>query len=108
MHKSVTDPAAIAAEIDRICALPLDGVRRRWQVVFGRKPPGGLNKDLLGRMIAQRLQEQAFGGLDRDSLSLLEGFARQRGSLGPKTRFLSDYLRRCSCHSPICSCWTDF
>jgi hypothetical protein len=72
MHKSVTDPAAMAAEIDRICALPLDGVRRRWQVVFGRKPPGGLNKDLLGRMIAQRLQERAFGGLDRDSLSLLE------------------------------------
>ena len=95
MHKSVTDPAAIAAEIDRICALPLDPLRRRWQVVFGRKPPGGLNKDLLGRMIAQRLQEQAFGGLDRDSLLLLEGFARQRGSskrrLKPGTVLVRDY-----------------
>ena len=37
--------------------------------IFGRIPPAGLSKDLLGRMIAWRLQERAFGGLDRDSLA---------------------------------------
>jgi hypothetical protein len=40
--------------------------------MFGRTPPAALSKDLLGRMIAWRMQEQAFGGLDRDSLKFLE------------------------------------
>ena len=45
--------------------------------MFGCKPPAGLSKDLLGRMIAMRLQEQAFGGLDRESLTFLGGLARR-------------------------------
>jgi hypothetical protein len=51
-------------------------LRRRWQLVFGRVTPAGLSKDLLGRMMAARLQERAFGGLDRDSLRFLESLAR--------------------------------
>jgi Protein of unknown function (DUF2924) len=43
-------------------------------------PAAGLSKHLLGRMMAWRLQEQAFGGLDRESLSFLEGLARHGGS----------------------------
>ena len=77
MRRQVTDPAAIEAEIDRLRSLAHDAVRRRWQVVFGRTPPAGLSKDLLGRMIACRMQELAFGGLDRDSLAFLDGLARQ-------------------------------
>ena len=65
MRQHRTDPAAIEAEIARIRSLALDALRRRWRVIFGRPPPAGLSKDLLGRMIAWRLQEQAFGGLDR-------------------------------------------
>src|SRR6266481_1294592 len=42
-------------------------------------PPAGLSKNLLGRMIAWRLQEQAFGGLDRESLTFLDGLARHGG-----------------------------
>ena len=38
-----------------------------------------MSKDLLGRMIAWRLQERAFGGLDRESLKLLHAFARHGG-----------------------------
>jgi hypothetical protein len=34
---------------------------------------GGGRVDLLGRMIAARPQERAFGGLDRDSQSFLAG-----------------------------------
>jgi len=34
--------------------------------LLGRKPPAGLSKDLLGRMIAWHIQEQAFGGLRSD------------------------------------------
>jgi len=42
--------------------------RRRWQAVFGRPPPEHLTADLLRRMIAARIQEEAFGTLDRTTL----------------------------------------
>jgi len=95
MPRQWTDPAAIEAEIAHLRSLALDALRRRWRVVFGRTPPAPLSKDLLGRMIAGRLQEQAFGGLDRDSLSFLEGLARRGGSprrqLKPGTVLVRDY-----------------
>jgi DUF2924 family protein len=98
MREPVTDLAAIAAEIARIRALSPDGLRRRWRAVFGRKPPGGLSKDLLGRMIAMRIQEQAFGGLDRESLTFLDGLARRgvppRRQLKPGTVLLREYQGR--------------
>jgi hypothetical protein len=95
MRRQVTNPAAIEAEIDRLRSLALDAVRRRWQAVFGRTPPAGLSKDLLGRMIAGRMQELAFGGLDRDSLKFLDGLVRHGGSprrhLKPGTVLVRDY-----------------
>jgi hypothetical protein len=77
MRRRWRDAAAIAAEIEHIRSLRLDALRRRWRLVFGRMPAAGLSKDLLGRMIAARLQERAFGGLDRASLRFLESLARQ-------------------------------
>jgi len=95
MRHQWTEPAAIEAEIAHLRSLALDTLRRRWRVVFGRTPPAALSKDLLGRMIAWRLQEQAFGGLDRESLSFLEGLARHGGSprrrLKPGTVLVRDY-----------------
>ena len=87
--------AAIEAEIARLRSLAFDALRRRWRAVFGRTPPAALSKDLLGRMIAWRLQEQAFGGLDRESLRFLDGLARHGGSprrrLKPGTVLVRDY-----------------
>ena len=95
MRPHPTDPAAVAAEIARIRSLPLDGVRRHWRAVFGRTPPAGLSKHLLGHMIACRIQEQAFGGLDRESLTFLDGLARRHGPprrhLKPGTVLVRDY-----------------
>jgi Protein of unknown function (DUF2924) len=95
MQQQRTEAAAIEAEIARLRALALDALRRRWRVVFGRTPPAPLSKDLLGRMIAWRLQERAFGGLDRESLRFLDGLARHGGSprrrLKPGTVLVRDY-----------------
>src|SRR5258707_7866747 len=95
MRRQRTDPAAIEAEIASIRSLSFDAVRRRWRAVFGRTPPTALSKDLLGRMILCRLQEQALGGFDRESLSFLDGLARHGGSprrrLKPGTVLLRDY-----------------
>jgi hypothetical protein len=95
MRRRWREPAAIAAEIDRIRSLQLDALRRQWQLVFGRVPPAGLSKDLLGRMIAARFQEGAFGGLDRDSLRFLDRLARHerppRRQLKPGTVLIREY-----------------
>ena len=95
MRQQRIEGAAIEAEIARLRSLALDALRRRWRVMFGRTPPAGLSKDLLGRMIAWRMQEQAFGGLDRESLRFLEGLARHGGSprrrLKPGTVLVRDY-----------------
>jgi hypothetical protein len=95
MRRHPTDPAAIAAEIGHLRSLARDALRRHWRAVFGRTPPADLSKDLLGRMIAYRLQEQAFGGLDRESLRFLEVLARHGGAprrqLKPGTVLVRDY-----------------
>jgi hypothetical protein len=65
-------------------------LRRRWQAVFGRPPPEHLTADLLRRMIANRVQEEAFGTLDRATLKLLDGLARRDGS---RTAACLDLLR---------------
>ena len=80
MLQRFVDAAAVAAEIERVRSLSPAGLRRRWQAEFGRQPPKSLSVDLLRRMIANRLQEQAFGTLDRATLKLLDGLARRGGA----------------------------
>ena len=38
--------------------------------------PSALTKDLIARVIAYRIQEEAFGGLDRATIKLLDGLVR--------------------------------
>ena len=70
------DQMAIETEIDRIRSLGLDKLRKRWHMVFGSIPPRALTKDLIARMITYRLQEEAFGGLDRATIKLLDRLPR--------------------------------
>src|SRR5262245_44057843 len=80
MRRHATDPAAIEAEIAQLRSLALEALRRHWRVVFRRTPPRGLSRDMVRRMIAWRLQERAFGGLDTESLRFLNGLARHSSS----------------------------
>ena len=80
MLQRFVDAGAVAAEIARVRLLSGGALRRRWQAVFGRPPPEHLTADLLRRMIANRVQEEAFGTLDRATLKLLDGLARRDGS----------------------------
>jgi hypothetical protein len=95
MPRYPKEPAALAVEIARLRSLAPDALRRHWRAVFGRTPPDALSKDLLRRMIACRIQERAFGGLDRESLRFLEGLARQAGPprrhLKPGTVLVREY-----------------
>jgi hypothetical protein len=77
MAQRTVDAAAIEAEVDQVRSLGSDALRQRWRTIFGAIPPKGLTKDILGRMIAYRIQEEAFGGLDRDLVKLLDRLARR-------------------------------
>jgi hypothetical protein len=63
----------------------LDGervYRVRRADMLQRSPPQPLTADLLRRMIANRVQEEAFGTLDRATLKRLDGVARRSGRGG--------------------------
>ena len=81
MNRQSTEPTAVEAEVDRIRSLGIAALRARWRLMFGGAPPPGLTKDIIRRVIAHRIQEDAFGGLDRDTIKLLDRLAR-----GEKTR----------------------
>ena len=97
MPQRSVDAAAIDAEVDQIRSLGIDALRKRWRVMFGAVPPKGLTKDILGRMIAYRIQEEVFGGLDRGTIKLLDRLARGEKSnelnrrLKPGTVLVREY-----------------
>ena len=74
------DRSAIEAKIVHVRSLGLDALRAEWRAIFGRSPPEGLTKDILGRMITYRIQEQALGGLDRETSKLLTRLVRGENS----------------------------
>ena len=76
MAQRTINAAAIEAEVDQIRSLGIDALRTRWRVLFGAVPPKSLTKDMIGRMIAYRIQEEAFGGLGREMVKLLDRVAR--------------------------------
>jgi hypothetical protein len=80
MLQRFVDAAAVEAEIERVRSLSGDALRQRWQAEFGRSLCGSLPVDLSRRMIANRIQEEAFGTLDRATLKLLDGLARRGGA----------------------------
>ena len=63
MRRRWREPAAIAAEIDRIRSLQIDALRRQWRLMFGQVPPAGLSKDLLGRMMPRACRSELLAAL---------------------------------------------
>jgi Protein of unknown function (DUF2924) len=66
----------IIAEVEKLQSLGKDDLRVRWSKIFGKTPPPALTRDLLGRVIAWRIQEKFYGGYDKATLRLLDGLAR--------------------------------
>ncbi len=88
MDQGSIDAAAIEAEAGQIRALGIEALRQRWRLLSGAPPPKGVTKDILARMIAYRILCEAFGGLDREMVKLLDRFAR-----GGKPSYLSRRLK---------------
>ena len=75
MLQRFVDPAAVAEEVERVRSLSGYALRRHWQAVFGRSAPKHLTAELRRRMLAMRIQEEAFGILDTAALKALDKLA---------------------------------
>ena len=64
--------AGLEAELAELERLSLDDLRLRWRNNWGRLAPAHLSRGLLLRVMAYRLQAEAFGDLDRKTVRLLE------------------------------------
>ena len=60
----------IADEIRKLTNLDLSGVREEWRRRYGA-PPTTRSADLIARLLAWRIQADAFGGLDGPTIRLL-------------------------------------
>ena len=67
----------IEAEIKRIQSMTIVELRALWRAKLNSEPPEAFGPDLLRRSIAQKLQEDAYGGLDRKTARLLNQLIAQ-------------------------------
>ena len=73
---TVVDPA-IEAEIERLRSMPIVELRALWRATFKSASSPAFGPDLLRRSIAQKIQEDAYGGLDRATARLLNQLIAQ-------------------------------
>jgi Protein of unknown function (DUF2924) len=88
-NPTMNKEAQVRAEVETLRTLGKDELRAPWTKMFGKSPPPALTKDLLGRMIAWRIQEQFYGGHDKATLKLLDRLARgktTKTSIEPRLR----------------------
>ena len=89
---SIGDTATqdIATEVAILANLDLYDLRVQWRKLMRKPAPEHLNRSLLMRIIAYRMQARAFGDLDANSIRSLETIARdydrrrRSGQLRPK------------------------
>jgi hypothetical protein len=85
MRRRSVDPQALEVEIAVLRDLDLTGLRERWQKVYGRSAPPHLPGYLLFRVMAYKIQADALGDLDRETVRVLDAVAadwRKRKAAG--------------------------
>ncbi len=92
MRRTKSAPQQIEQEIARLGDLSRSELIERWRALYGCEAPKALTRDLLVRGIAYKLQERAFGGLDRNTARMPDRVARsggeaaQEASSGPRLK----------------------
>ena len=69
--------SAVEAELDRLRSMPIAELRALWRAKFRSDPPRAFGPDLMRRGIAYRIQEAAYGGLDKVTARLLDQLMAQ-------------------------------
>ncbi len=71
-------PLGVQAEVTALERLDFGALRLQWRNRWGRRAPAGLPKTLLFRVMAYRLQADAFGDLDPPIKRLLDRLGEQK------------------------------
>lgn len=85
----------ITQEVRALEALDLQGLRVEWRKRYG-EPPKMRSRELLARLLAWRIQADAFGGLDATTIRLLkaEQLPPPKPLLSVGTRLSREWLGR--------------
>lgn len=75
-HKARPVVSGLADEVAGLATLSFDELRARYRRLYRRAAPVGLSRDLIGRLVAHRLQEQQLGRLDDELARHLAKLAR--------------------------------
>ena len=67
----------VEAELAQLRLMPIAGLRALWRAKFKFDPPKAFGPDLLRRSIAQKVQENAYGGLDPATARFLKQLIAQ-------------------------------
>ncbi|MBY0400134.1 DUF2924 domain-containing protein [Myxococcota bacterium] len=67
----------VAADLAELQALSRPALQQRWRDLYGSPCPARMSQGLLRRALAYRIQEQAFGGLDRSTQRRLDRAAAE-------------------------------
>jgi len=85
MESQYTGRPDVEAELEQLRSMPIAELRARWRAKFKSEPPKAFGPDLLRRSIAHKLQEDAYGGLDRATARLLNQliyqYSKTRGKI---------------------------
>ncbi len=85
----------ITEEVRALEALDLHGLRHEWRKRYG-EPPRMRSRELLARLLAWRIQADAFGGLDAATIRLLKSdrLPPPKPCLAPGTRLTREWQGR--------------
>ena len=72
----------VGKELDALAKMTRDELQERWRRIYRSDPPPRISKDLMVRIIAHRIQEDEYGGLDIKTKRRLRSFARSLESEG--------------------------
>jgi Protein of unknown function (DUF2924) len=94
--------ASVLSIVANLDGLDLNGLRRQWRAHLDGEPPAHLPRWLLMKVLAYRLQSDAFGGLDQSIRRILrsgkeDGVGPPFDRRAPQTREGLGLKAGCSC-----------
>ncbi len=76
--------SAVSNQLTALAKLDVDSLRQRWRRLFRKAAPPGLTRHLLVRILAYRIQVNAYGDLTRETRKMLEAIGRSSERPGEK------------------------
>lgn len=67
----------VEAELERLPSIRIAALRIRYRELFRTDPPKAFGPDLLRRSIAYRIQENAYGGMSKETRRLLDRLVKE-------------------------------